>query len=211
MTTMSTTPRPQAPRHDIQTVDGHYFDFLQPQRSVFNVGTIAHALGHLCRFTGHTRSFYSVAQHSVLVSMIVPSEHALAALVHDAAEAFVGDVARPLKNLLPEYKVIEKRIEAEVLRRFGLPAELPACVKHADNVLLATERRDLMRELHDTWEDLQGVEVLPWRIEPLAPELAREYFLARYYAITRGRLLMAGPDRSNPSSTTTEGAGNGHA
>lgn len=167
-------------RPDILTASGNYFNFIEPAGNAVLVTDIAHALSHVCRFAGHTREFYSVAQHSVLASRIVPPEDALAALFHDATEAYIGDVARPLKQLLPDYKAIEARLQADIFAKLGLPAELPASVKRADLILLATEQRDLMPAHDDEWALIADVEPLAERIEPWSCWVACTMFLDRY-------------------------------
>lgn len=174
---------------NILTSSGTYFDFLEPEKSIIDIETIAHALSHICRFTGHVKKFYSVAEHSVLVSYLTPPEHAWAGLLHDAAEAYIGDVVAPLKRLLPDYKVIEARVESAVLANFGLPAELPAAVKLADLCALATEQRDLMPAHDDAWEweTIPGVQPSEQSIVPMSPKVAKAFFLMRFKQLTTNK------------------------
>lgn len=157
---------------------GGYFDFDAPEASTFTIEDIAHALSNLCRFTGHTREFYSVAEHSLWCSVIVPRRWALHALLHDAAEAFVGDMSRPLKVMLPGYREIEKRVEAVVLARFGLSPDMPPEVKQADLRMLRTEQHWGM-ESDEPWP---GIENMPFGVMPefWSPKVARKRFLDRF-------------------------------
>lgn len=171
----------------IMTSQGKYFNLANPSPRDVDIRVIAHALSNLCRFTGHVGEFYSVAQHSISVSYLVNPEYALEGLLHDAAEAYVGDVASPLKQLLPDYKAIEHRVEYAVRAYFNLPYEMSRAVKHADLVMLATEKRDLMpahEASDDTWAILQTVQAHPARIFPMPPMLARHSFMARFHELT---------------------------
>jgi hypothetical protein len=105
-------------------------------------------------------------------------------LLHDAHEAFVGDIPTPLKALIPEYQEIEARVERSVLARFGLPAELHPCVKEADRRALVTERRDLLLPSeHPAWNWTAGYEPAGERIRALLPERATALFLCRYHQL----------------------------
>lgn len=178
----------------VQLAGGHYFNVLDPEGSHWTIEDIAHALSNTCRFGGHVRKFYSVAQHSAIVSQIVPPEDALAGLLHDAAEAIVGDLPTPIKQLLPEFSEIEYRIAAAIFRAHGLPEQLPDSVKRADRVALATERRDLMPTDGVAWEVLDGITPLSVTIAPLPPESAKALFLAQYDHLTGGvRQAAANP------------------
>ena len=174
---MNTTIRP-----DILTVSGNYFDFLHPENSSFSIDDIAHALSHVCRLAGPTTQLYSVARPSGRGPGLVPDGDAMAGLLHDAAEAFIGDVSRPLKQLLPDYKAVEKRVEQAVFSRFGI-SEIPQSVKRADIIMLATEQRDLMAPHDDEWALTANVQPLSNAILPLSPSQARAVFLERFYQI----------------------------
>src|ERR1017187_2988058 len=110
------------------------------------VEDIAHALAHRCRFGGHASKFYSVAEHSVHVSQLYLPEHALWGLLHDASEAYLVDLPRPLK-LLPEfapYREAECQLQRAVAVRFGLPPYQPASVTEADDTMLWIEAHSLL-------------------------------------------------------------------
>lgn len=128
----------------IQTYTGARFWPLDPRPEDVHLEDIAHALAHQCRYGGHCRVHYSVAQHSIEVARAVPTGDRRAALLHDAAEAYLVDLPRPVKRMLPGYAEMEAAVWAAIAARFGLPAELPASVHEADERILADEARWLM-------------------------------------------------------------------
>lgn len=163
----------------ILTASGRQFDLLNPNAAMVAPFDIAHALAHLCRFNGHTRQHYSVAQHSLLVADLCPEKHQLAALLHDATEAYIGDMVRPLKQVMPQYRQVEATIWQAICDRFNLEPILPECVVHADLVLLATERRDLMPDHPGEWDCLKGIPAMPEHITPLSAQEASLQFFRR--------------------------------
>jgi len=167
----------------IQTYTGRRVDPLDPDPETLVIADIAHALSQLCRFNGHCRAFYSVAEHSVRVARAVPPEDALWGLMHDASEPYLADVPRPLKQRLPEYHVAEARFMRVVAERFGLRWPMPASVDHADTVLLVTEARDLMGTDAKTWGI--DVEPLPEVIAPWSPTEAEAAFLRAWGELSR--------------------------
>lgn len=164
----------------IQTYTGKKFDLLNPDFNSICIEDITHSLSNICRYTGHVKSFYSVAQHSVLASMSVPEEDALSGLLHDAAEAYLTDISKPLKVLLPEYCRLEDNVWLKIAEKFNLPEILPASVKDADLRLLATEKRDLMSDCGPSWKTTDGVECLKDKILPWGPDQAEFMFLKRF-------------------------------
>lgn len=179
----------------ILTRTGRRFDLLAPKADQVSTLDIAHALSQLCRFNGHTSRPYSVAQHSLLVASIVPAEHQLAALLHDATEAYVGDMTRPLKALLPDFSAIEHGIWLAICERFQLDPQLPECIHEADMVALATERRDLMPEHGESWPCLEGVTPAPWQL----PEWTNTHACVQYHS--KLLELLSTTHRARASST----------
>ena len=165
---------------------GRLFDFLDPHGSDFDIEDIAHGLAHVCRYAGQCRAFYSVAEHSILVADTV-GEFAFEALLHDAAEAFIGDVTRPFKQLLPEYKRIETTVEDAIVERFGLDRRARDEVKRADLRVLAAEQEQVMAPGCADWAVDAGVEPAPIVVRLLDPAAAKSAFLERYEHYLRER------------------------
>jgi hypothetical protein len=221
----------------LRTYAGRHVHILNPRPADIYIQDIAHALAHTCRFAGHTPAFYAVAQHSVLVSELLTPDLALWGLLHDASEAYLHDLTRPLKRVLcgsslrtakrqqylgeafaqhlvdrrivrehfrgavantistaisedrlgngPTYGDLETRMTAAICDRFGLPREMPSRVKTADDIVLATEFRDLFDEPISNcirWASALPMERL---ITPLSPQAAKDLFLLRFEELTR--------------------------
>jgi uncharacterized protein len=173
--------RPKEPW--IQTYTGRRFNSTNPVPEAININDIAHALSMQCRFSGHVKSFYSVAQHCVLVSYICDRDDALAGLLHDASEAYLVDIPRPIKKSgkFDNYLEFEVRMEKAIAERFGVPDKMPESVRIADDLLLATEARDLMSPLHPSW--VQVAEALPFSIKPMSQAEAKRAYLSRFYQL----------------------------
>lgn len=171
----------------IQVASGQRFYVLDPRPEEVCISDIASALSKICRYTGHVRTFYSVAQHSVMCSHLVEPDDALAALLHDAAEAYIGDISRPLKHALHQLapgilQGIEERIQDAVAERFGTGPLHSRSIKDADNLALATECRDLMATPTKRWPGLPAP--LRQTINPTTPAVAEHLFLRRFKELT---------------------------
>ena len=158
----------------ILTFSGKFLDYLNPDPEQIDIEDIAIALSREARFCGHTKKFYSVAQHSVFVSKLLPPIFSLEGLLHDASEAYCKDLPTPLKNLLPDYQAIEERVDGVIRKKFGLPPKMSIEVKAGDHAAL-------MHEMGSFTEHNIGKE-LP-RITPLSSAAARISFLKQYRII----------------------------
>jgi hypothetical protein len=170
----------------IQTVSGRWVNPFEPDPAQLDASDIARALANQCRFGGHSRVFYSVAQHSVIVSRVVEGrggdvEDVFAALMHDASEAYLGDMPHPIKHRSPlgaAFREAEAGLEATIRERFKIKANVPE-VKRVDRALLATERRTFSAESWH-WPELDDVEPLDLELTAWPPDKAADEFARRY-------------------------------
>lgn len=168
------------------TFSGHQFWPCDPRAGDVHLIDIAHGLAHICRFGGQCTSFYSVAEHSLLVAALLPVELELLGLMHDATEAYIGDMITPLKRSIPRFKEIEARLWEVIVERFGLvdalDPEAMAEVKRADTIALLTERRDIINRGRDSldWrEDEMGLKPAPGlRARGYSPGTAKHEWLS---------------------------------
>lgn len=164
----------------MQTYSGRQFWPIDPRPEDLEIEDIAHALSLLCRFNGHCLRFYSVAEHSVLVARLVPAELRLTALLHDASEAYIADVPRPLKPYLPGYKEAEEAVERAVAERYGTAYPMPVEIKRADNAMLAAEASHIMSQPPASWTLPEPAADIGRHWFGWSPERAEDEFLSAF-------------------------------
>ncbi len=170
----------------IETYTGRQFHFKDPRAEEVDIEDIAHSLSMLCRYNGHVSDFYSVAEHSVLISDFIRAEGgdrdlALAALLHDAAETYIGDISRPVKYavLPPEFKEYENELDRVIFEKFGLTFPYSTHINDLDARILQDERMQGMSQSENLWgtDDLEplGLTLRFW-----GPAKAKAKFLQRF-------------------------------
>lgn len=168
----------------IQLASGTAFFLDNVDNNEYYISDIAHALSQQCRFSGHTSEFYSVAEHSVHCSYLVPPQYALTALLHDASEAYIVDIPKPLKAELPEYCKIEDKVMSVIARVFGIIYPFPKAVKDVDIQMLFAERNRLIGPPVYPWIGEESVIPANVDIQCWYPHDAELKFLLRYYELT---------------------------
>ena len=153
----------------IRTFTGNLFNVFEPKPERICIEDIAHALSNICRFAGHTIMFYSVAEHSMRVAELVEPKYKLAALLHDAAEAYLLDIPTPIKHLFPNYRKAEHKLMEMIAEKFGFEYPLHNSVELADKAMLKTE-----------WFEFMDVQKPGWALDHFN---ARAGFLAAFDAI----------------------------
>lgn len=179
----------------VVTYTGTRFYPFDPRPEEIFIEDIAHSLSMQCRYNGHSEKFYSVAEHSVHVSHFCDNK--LWGLLHDAAEAYIGDLITPLKTSegFGAYRKAEARIMKAVCKRFDLPQEMPEDVKKYDNVLLATEIRDLGLNIKS------GFYPLGFKINPMPPTETKMWFMRRFIEVVKKPVIGV---HFNPEETFIE-------
>jgi uncharacterized protein len=166
----------------IQTYTGKQFYPFRPEIDKIDIVDIAHALSNLCRYTGHSKIFYSVGLHSVYVSDLLPEKHKLWGLLHDASEAYLADMASPIKKMFPTYIKAEERLMKVIATKFGLEWPMPPEVLRADYKMLATEKSQLLGRAPAAWGKLP--KPATFKILDLLPTDVETAFSLQYHLLT---------------------------
>lgn len=178
----------------ISLLSGGTFNYDDPSSSDVTIDDIASALSNVCRFSGHLPRFYSVAQHLVNTSRIVPAEHAFTALMHDTAEAFTNDLPTPLKWAFPIFKELEVKTETAMSEKFGFMYPYPPEVKEADTIMLMLEKY-YVKEDNSVWplyEDWTKAKLRRYKnlvdLDSWQPRRAKREFLERFEVLNNERI-----------------------
>ena len=181
------TPEMQTPF--IETYTGKLFHFLDPKPWELDIQDIAHALSNTCRYGGHCDKFYSVAEHSVYVSDLLPSEFKMQGLLHDASEAYLVDLPRPIKDYLPGYRQMEDQIMRVVANAWHFEWPMHPMVKAVDTLLLSEESFDLTKSQGTAFSWFPNRPgPIGLHIQCLPPEKAKDLFLERFEILWKDTL-----------------------
>lgn len=170
-------------KNTIKVSAGHYVDLASPDPETIEIKSIAAALSKTCRFGGHCPKYYTVAEHCIHAVGLAFQDHVTCdvlrtILLHDATEAYVGDVVKPLKAMLPEYQVIESNIEQAVSARFNVDfVRYGDVVKRYDRLMLKAEKIQMWPEDREEWFGFAGLEHRPVNFQYWSPSVAEEEFL----------------------------------
>lgn len=176
----------------LETRNGVKFHFLAPQDDEILLEDIAYALSQQCRYSGHCNMFYSVAEHSVMVSALLPARLKMAGLFHDAAEAYLTDLPKPIKNLFPDYVVMEDCLMAAIARKFNIEHLDDPLVKAADTQQLSTEAHHMLMSKGDDWYWGDGRPPVEAGRQPLglAPRDAYGLFMATFDLLAKPAIII---------------------
>lgn len=181
----------------IETYSGVKIEFLNPSLDTINIEDIAHALAHQCRFNGHTKQFYSVAEHSVNCSFLVDKEYQLQALLHDASEAYITDIASPVKQYLSNYKELEKVVMEAIAKKYNFEWPMSKQTSLADLTMLSDEAYLLMSgkgNNYNMWDDIPRPERKFTSLHCWTPLTAKSMFLARFSELQGNKNVSKPPD-----------------
>ena len=170
----------------IKVSAGHYVDLSEPDPETIDIESIAAGLSKTCRFGGHCDHFYSVAQHSVNCYLLaldgcVTGSALRAILLHDAAEAYIGDVVKPLKVMLPDYMAIESKLEAAIEKALNVSfSENRDVIKHYDRAMLKIEKQKFWPECSEEWVGFSDLVVPDFNFHCELPTHAEVNFLRAF-------------------------------
>lgn len=167
----------------IQTFTGKKFFPLNPNIDDIDIIDIARSLSHQCRFSGHIKHFYSVAQHAVYVSYLCDEKDANEGLNHDDSEGYIIDLPKPLKDsgYFDNFKEKENNLQKMIYKKFCNTEIEPPSVKIADMIMLSTEANCLLNNKHPDWT--LPTEPINFKIEYMSPDVAQKFFLDRFYEL----------------------------
>lgn len=167
----------------IKVASGHYVDLGDPDPRTIDLRSIAAALSKICRFGGHCPKFYSVAEHCVHATMLarhegLVGESLIAVLLHDAAEAYIGDMVKPLKVAIPQFAEVERRIEAAIEQQFKIEfAKWETVIKRYDRAMLKAEKTSMWPNDAEAWAGFSEIEDRHLLLEYWDPSTAERKFL----------------------------------